>query len=79
MATMESFWSFVYTWTICYSVAIMKKKMFAEFKQSMFKEFEITDNSLMSYFLDIEVKQENDEIFIMESCNAVNTLNAVWD
>lgn len=53
--------------------------MFAEFKQSMFKEFEITDNSLMSYFLDIEVKQENDEIFIMESCNAVNTLNAVWD
>lgn len=75
MATMEIFWSFVYTWTICNSVAIMKK-MFAEFKQYMFKEFEMTDNSLMSHFLGIEVKQENNEIFIMESCNAVNTLNA---
>jgi hypothetical protein len=63
------------------------EKMFAEFKQSMFKEFEMTDNGLMSYFLGIEVKQENDGIFIsqkkymreilkkfkMDSCNAVNT------
>jgi hypothetical protein len=63
------------------------EKMFAKFKQSMFKEFEMTDNGLMSYFLGIEVKQENDGIFIsqkkymreilkkfkMDSCNAVNT------
>jgi hypothetical protein len=47
----------------------------------------MTDNGLMSYFLGIEVKQENDGIFIsqkkymreilkkfkMDSCNAVNT------
>jgi hypothetical protein len=63
------------------------EKMFAEFKQSMFKEFEMTDNGLMSYFLGIEVKQENDGIFIsqkkymreilekfkIDSYNAVNT------
>jgi hypothetical protein len=63
------------------------EKMFAEFKQSMFKEFEMTDDGLMSYFLGIEVKQENDGIFIsqkkymreilekfkMDSCNAINT------
>jgi hypothetical protein len=30
------------------------EKMFTEFKQSMFKEFEMTDNGLMSYFLGIE-------------------------
>ena len=60
--------------------------LFADFKQSMFKEFEMTDNGLMSYFLGIEVKQENDGIFIsqkkymrdilekfkMENCNAVS-------
>ena len=64
------------------------EKMFAKFKQSMFKEFEMTDNGLVSYFLGIEVKQENDGIFIsqkkymreilekfkMDSYNAVNTL-----
>jgi hypothetical protein len=63
------------------------EKMFAEFKHSMFKGFEMTDNGLMSYFLGIEVKQENDGIFIsqkkymreifekfkMDNCNAVNT------
>ena len=66
------------------------EKMFAEFKQSMFKEFKMIDNGLMSYFLGIEVKQENDGIFIsqkkymreilekfkMDSYNAVNTLVA---
>jgi hypothetical protein len=40
------------------------EKMFVEFKQSMFKEFEMIDIGLMSYFLGIEVKQENDGIFI---------------
>jgi hypothetical protein len=62
-------------------------EMFKEFKQSMFREFEMTDNGLMSYFLGIEVKQQHDGIFIsqkkymkeilekfkMESCNSVNT------
>jgi uncharacterized protein len=63
-------------------------EMFKEFKQSMFREFEITDNGLMSYFLGIEVKQQHDGIFIsqkkymneilekfkMESCNSMSTL-----
>jgi hypothetical protein len=54
----------------------------------MFKEFEMTENGLMSYFLGIEVKQQHDGIFIsqkkymkeilekfkMGSCNSVNTL-----
>jgi hypothetical protein len=62
-------------------------EMFKEFKQSIFREFEMTDNGLMSYFLSIEVKQQNDGIFIsqkkymneilekfkMESCNSVST------
>jgi hypothetical protein len=62
-------------------------EMFKEFKQSMFREFEMTENGLMSYFLGIEVKQQHDEIFIsqkkymkeilekfkMESCNSVST------
>jgi uncharacterized protein len=63
-------------------------EMFKEFKQSMFREFEITDNGLISYFLGIEVKQQHDGIFIsqkkymneilekfkMESCNSMSTL-----
>lgn len=62
-------------------------EMFKEFKQSMFREFDMTDNGLMSYFLGIEVKQQHDGIFVsqkksmkeilekfkMESCNSVNT------
>jgi hypothetical protein len=35
----------------------------------MFKEFEMTDNGLMSYFLGIELKQENDGIFISQKKN----------
>jgi len=34
------------------------------FKHIMMKEFEMTDLNLMSYFLDIEVIQGDDEIFI---------------
>jgi hypothetical protein len=62
-------------------------EMFKEFKQSMFREFEMMDNGLMSYFLGIEVKQQHYGIFIsqkkymkeilekfkMESCNSVNS------
>ena len=38
--------------------------MLAEFKEAMFNEFEMTNNGLMSYFLGIEVKQQQDGIFI---------------
>lgn len=58
------------------------QQIFHEFKHAMFKEFEI-----MSFFLDIEVRQQSDGIFIsqkkfvkellekfkMTNCNAVNT------
>jgi len=40
--------------------------MLAEFKAAVFNEFEMTDNGLMSYFLGIEVKQQQDGIFISE-------------
>ena len=64
--------------------------MLAEFKEAMFNEFAMTDNGLMSYFLGIEVKQQQDGIFIsqkkymkeilekfkMSKCNPVNTLIA---
>ena len=61
--------------------------MFDEFKKAMFKEFEMTDGGLMSFFLGIEVKQQHGGIYIsqkkyakellekfkMTDCNAVNT------
>ncbi|XP_020263104.1 uncharacterized protein LOC109839081 [Asparagus officinalis] len=66
-------------------------KMLAEFKAAMSNEFEMTDNRLMSYFLGIEVKQQQEGIFIsqknymkeilekfkMNECNHVNTLVAI--
>lgn len=39
-------------------------KMFEDFKQAIIKGFEITDIEIMSYYLDIEVKQAENEIFI---------------
>lgn len=39
-------------------------KMFDEFKRVMAQEFEMTDIGLMSYFLGIKVKQNDDCIFI---------------
>lgn len=64
-------------------------KMFDEFKKVMTREFEMTDIGLMSYYLGIEVKQDEDEIFIsqeayakkvlekfkMTNCKPVNTPN----
>ena len=61
--------------------------MFHEFKQAMFKKFEMTDFGIMSFFLGIEVRQQPDDIFIcqkkyakelldkfnIKNCNAVNT------
>ena len=62
-------------------------QMFEEFKHAMFKEFEMTDCGLMSFFLGIEVKQQQDDIsisqkkyakellekFRMSNCNPVST------
>ena len=70
---------------ICYTQEVAE--MFAEFKVVMFNKFEMTDNGLMSYFLGIEVKKQQDGIFIsqkkyikeilekfkMSNCNPVNT------
>ena len=41
-------------------------KMLMEFKENMMKTFEMTNLSLMSYFLGIEVSQRNDGIFISQ-------------
>jgi len=40
--------------------------MFAHFKNSMFKEFEMTDNGLMSYFIGIQVCQNTAGIFLSQ-------------
>ncbi|KAG7593894.1 Reverse transcriptase RNA-dependent DNA polymerase [Arabidopsis thaliana x Arabidopsis arenosa] len=41
-------------------------RMFEEFKKEMTKELEMTDIGLMSYYLGIEVKQEDNRIFITQ-------------
>ncbi|XP_020267083.1 uncharacterized protein LOC109842648 [Asparagus officinalis] len=65
--------------------------MLAEFKAAMFHEFEMMDNGLISYFLGIKVKQQQEGIFIsqknymkeilekfkMNECNPVNTPIAI--
>nr|XP_016452562.1 PREDICTED: uncharacterized mitochondrial protein AtMg00810-like [Nicotiana tabacum] len=62
-------------------------KMFEEFNKAMAREFEMTDISLISYYLGIQVAQRKDVIFIsqgeyakeilkkfeMENCNPVST------
>ncbi|XP_042401463.1 uncharacterized mitochondrial protein AtMg00810-like [Zingiber officinale] len=61
--------------------------MFEDFKRAMTKEFEMTDIGTMPYYLGIEVKQRDDDIFIsqegyakeilkkfdMKNCNPVRT------
>ncbi|KAJ4716489.1 Retrovirus-related Pol polyprotein from transposon TNT 1-94 [Melia azedarach] len=61
--------------------------LFDDFKNTMTKEFEMSDIRLMVYYLSIEVKQEEDEIFIsqqrytkeilkkfkMENCKLIST------
>lgn len=49
--------------------------MMVEFMQCIFKEFDVTDNRLMSYFLGIEVKQEEDRIFISQRKYIQDMLN----
>ena len=41
-------------------------KMVAEFREAIIKHFEMTDLGLMSYFLGIEVVQQDDRIFISQ-------------
>ena len=49
--------------------------MFEEFKKKeMKKEFEMTDIGLMSYYLDIEVKQEDNDIMITQEGYAKEVL-----
>jgi chromosome condensin MukBEF MukE localization factor len=62
-------------------------KMFKDFKQAMIKEFEMMDIGLMTYYLGIEIKQEEYGIFVnqekfikeilknfkMKDCAKVNT------
>jgi hypothetical protein len=62
-------------------------KMFKDFKQTMIKEFEMMDIGLMTYYLGIEIKQEEYGIFVnqekfikeilknfkMKDCAKVNT------
>ncbi|TXG56962.1 hypothetical protein EZV62_018275 [Acer yangbiense] len=63
------------------------ERLFMEFKQTMFDEFEMTDNGLMSFFLGIEIRQDQNGIFVcqqkfteellekfkMNDCNIVTT------
>ncbi|KAG2404035.1 Retrovirus-related Pol polyprotein from transposon TNT 1-94 Protease [Vigna angularis] len=49
-------------------------KMIAEFREAMVQCFEMTDLGLMSYFLGIEVVQQNDGILISQKKYATDTL-----
>ena len=49
-------------------------RMFDEFKNEMTKEFEMTDIGLMSYYLGIEVKQEDNDIMITQEGYAKEVL-----
>ena len=40
--------------------------MVEEFKMAMMKEYEMTDLSLMKYFLGVQVRQSKEEIFISQ-------------
>ncbi|KAK2973953.1 hypothetical protein RJ640_027582 [Escallonia rubra] len=44
--------------------------MFEEFKEEMAREFEMTNIGLMSYYLGIEVRQREDDIFISQDAYA---------
>jgi hypothetical protein len=48
--------------------------MIQDFKQSMMKEFEMTDLGLIAYFMGLEVKQCSDEIFILQVKYAIKVL-----
>ncbi|KAL0451488.1 UNVERIFIED_CONTAM: Copia protein [Sesamum latifolium] len=48
--------------------------MYEAFKKVMAQEFEMSDMGLMSYYLELEVKQQNDGIFISQEAYARETL-----
>ncbi|KAH9719925.1 hypothetical protein KPL70_005931 [Citrus sinensis] len=48
--------------------------LFEEFKRVMIKEFEMTDIGLMAYYLGIEVKQKEEDIFISQESYAKEIL-----
>ncbi|KAH9790788.1 hypothetical protein KPL71_003509 [Citrus sinensis] len=48
--------------------------LFKEFKRVMIKEFEMTDIGLMAYYLGIEVKQKEEDIFISQESYAKEIL-----
>jgi hypothetical protein len=62
--------------------------MFKDFKQAIIKEFEMMNIGLMAYYLGIEIKQGEDEIFVnkkkfarevlkkfkIKDCARINTL-----
>jgi hypothetical protein len=50
-------------------------KMFRGFKQTMIKEFEIMDIGLMTYYLEVEIKQGEDEILVNQKKFAKEILN----
>ncbi|XP_020249277.1 uncharacterized protein LOC109826668 [Asparagus officinalis] len=52
----------------------MMKLMFAEFKNSMLREFDVTDLGRMSFFLGIEVLQRSDGIYICQRKYALEVL-----
>lgn len=49
-------------------------EMITKFREAMIRQFEMTDMGLMSYFLGIEVVQQNDEIFISQKKYASDIL-----
>ena len=48
--------------------------MFHEYKQAIFKEFEMTDFGLMSFFLEIGVQQQLNDIFV---CQKIYTYKGI--
>ena len=48
--------------------------MIQDFKQSMVKEFEMTDLGLLAYFLGLEVKQCSNGIFVSQAKYATEVL-----
>jgi hypothetical protein len=53
--------------------------MFGDFKQTMIKDFEMTDIGLMYYYLGIEIKQGENKIFrIKRSLQGMFSRSLIW-
>jgi len=54
-------------------------KMFEDFKKAIIKEFKMTNISLISYYLGIEIKQEEDEsLWIKRSLQGMFSRSLIW-